>query len=255
MNVNIALVSYMRKIINAVILTIYLIISTYLIISLNEFLTINELIIITIFLVTLELLFIYLLKNNILIYFSYPCLLFVLICLFLFNIKSENIISFTTKIQENKLNNYYLIVNKEKYNNINDLADKNIGYLNTFFEFTNLNIDYDSICYQDINLMLNDLKNNKLYAAIISDYYYDSLDLTKYKKIKDLEFVEEIIPTTKNSSNTILIYIVADDINLNCVFGLNKDTEQLLIIGIPDNYYVNFKNEKDIFSNINKYGI
>ncbi len=156
----------MKKLINAVFLIIYAVVSLYLIVLTHKFLEIKELLMIISFLLLIELLFIYLLKNDILLFFSYPCILLVLICLFTINNQNSDLISFSSKIQDNE---------------------------------------------------------------------------------------EEIVPVFTSNSNIDLLYLFSD--NINIVMGVNKNTKQIVMINIPENYYVSFKNEYDIISNINKYGI
>ena len=238
----------MKRIINAIFLILYFGISSYLVITLHEFLTITELLIITSFLGIIALLFIYLFKNNALLFLSYPCILFVLICLFIFNNQNNNLMSFVTNIKDDA-SNYILVIPAYKNITLNEL--ENIGYYKKIVAFNNLETTYNSYCYNDINTLFDDLNTEVLDAIILPSNL--NLDINKYKKLLDLSLIDEIIPVNKVVDNTSLIYVVGNDINI--VLGFNKKSDQIVIISIPENYYVPFKNSNETISNINKYGV
>lgn len=243
----------MKKIINSIILLSYLCVALYLIFILNEYLTTKELMIIISFLIVIEIIFIYLLKKDILIFFSYPCILFVLICLFTFNIKSNDIISFANDINSNT--DYSLVTLKNKV--LPDLVK--IGYVKVLKEFNNLEFDYEPNCYSNVNEMIIDLNNEKIDAIILESDQYDRLNHDKYVNISKLILEERVVPTAKNNSNTKLIYVSSNNdisnVNINIVLGINTKTKELVIIGIPKDYYISFKDDKEVLFNINKFGL
>ena len=165
-------------------------------------------------------------------------------CLFAINSNNSNIISFASNIQDNIHNNYSLVVLKNKYENLTELEGKNIGYLNSTID---LNINYNSIRYYEIDDLFDNLDSEILDAIIILDN--QPLDSNKYQK---LMFNEEQIPVFKRIDNTSLIYVTSD--NINIILGINHKSKQIIIISIPENYYIPFKGENDTISNINKYG-
>ena len=111
-------------------LTIYIIFSLILIDKLKEILEFKELIIVAIVMFIFLFLFILLLRRIFLIIPSY--FLLILLVLVIHNIAktSDNFFSFVNGIvsNENILDNYKLIVLKNKYENLNDLEYKRIGY-------------------------------------------------------------------------------------------------------------------------------
>ena len=222
-----------------------------------------------IFLIVVEILFIYLIKNDILLIFSYPCLLVFLILLANFSIKSNNILTFVSDVVTNNniVDNYRIVVLRGKYKKLEDLENKKIGYTKDTIGFNNLKITFESYCYDSVDYLIEDLNSGKIDAAVILYNQYSNLQYEKYEIIYKYEFSEEIIPVTKNMSNTSLIYISATDnyesddstgkSDVNIVAGINYRTKQILLILIPRDYYVLLpsKNEKDRLSYAGIYGI
>ena len=226
--------------------------------NLSEFLTIKELTVIIIFLGFIELLFIYLLNKDLLLFFSYPCILLVLICLFTFNFKSNNIISFASSINEIS-NDYILVALMKNKDSLFEIDNPKIGYVKSLVTFDNIKADYEPNCYSSFNDMIKDLNLQKIDAMIIQDSQFQNLNHDKYSKISELKIEEEVIPVINNNTNTSLIYLTStndiENISTNIILGINNKTRQITIIGIPSNYYVDFKGEKETLANINKYGL
>ena len=245
----------MKKIINLVMLIIYILLSFSLIFLLKDILSLKELMIIIIFLIVIVFLFTYLIKNNILLFLSYPCIFIVLLLLFTSNIKSNNIINFVSDVFTNTdtIDNYRIIVLKDKYKSLDELKNKKIGYTKDTIGFTNLELKFQSICYDSIESMIKDLNLEKIDAAIVLYDQFSSLEYNKYDIIYKLEFVENIIPVYNNLDTTNLIYVNAID-NYDSSDSTGK-SDINIIIGI--NYYIDLpsKNAKDKMNHASIYGL
>ena len=264
------MVILLKKTINIFILILYLISSFFIIFLLQDVLTIKELIILIIFLTSLELVFIYLIKNRVLLTVTYPAIIIIIVLLLNFGVKSNNLFIFVSDVvsKNNVIDNYRLITIKGKYKSISDLESKKIGYTKDTVGFDNLEIEFEPICYESFALMLNDLQKNKIAGAIILDNQYSELDHNGFEIIYKLEFNEEIIPVSKSvTDNTALIYVSAIDnyetdtktgkSDVNLLLCINSKTKQILIIYIPRDYYILLpsKKEKDRMMHASIYGI
>ncbi len=259
----------MKKSINAFIFILYNILFLFLIFLFKDILDYKELIILILTLSIIELIFIYLLKKDILLYISYPCIIIIIIFLLGFEVKTTDVFSFVSNVVTNNniINNYRVIGLKNKYQKLDDLKNKKIGYTKDTIGFNNLDIKFESICYDSYEDLLNDLDTEKIDAAIILASQYSLLDENKYRIIYKMEFKEEVIPVSNNYNNTSLIYINSyenyDSSNftsksdINILMGVNTKTKQILFISIPSNYYVLLprKGEKDRISHASMYGM
>ena len=251
-------------------LTIYIIFSLILIDKLKEILEFKELIIVAIVMFIFLFLFILLLRRNFLIIPSY--FLLILLVLVIHNIAktSDNFFSFVNGIvsNENILDNYKLIVLKNKYENLNDLEYKRIGYTKDTIGIDSLKINITSVCYEKIDLLIKALNDGEVDGALVLDEQYIDIDSEKYSIIDGLVVKEEVKPVVNDVlNNTTIIYVSGMDnyeslekagrSDVNIIIGINTKTNQLLLISIPRDYYVLIpsKNAKDKLTHAGIYGI
>ena len=162
-------------------------------------------------------------------------------------------------------NNYVVMVlNDSDYDNISDLADKRIGYVNQAgskmeqaLEKLGDEISFQDEEYKEYDIILNDLDDNSLDAALLEDAYYqmlgeDSEDFyDKYKVIYRFSITEMVDDITKDvdvTKDTFNVYISGIDSygnvnsltrsDVNIVVSVNPKTNQILMINIPRDYYV-----------------
>ena len=255
----------MKRLINTLIIISYMLLCIILILLFKDVLNKKELLFIISFLITLEFVFIYLLKKNVLLFFSYPCIIVLLIFLAGFGLKSNTIFKFVNEVVTDNIviDNYRVLVLKNKYNSIDELNNKKIGYTKDTLGFNNLTIKFTAICYEENDEMIKELDNGNIDAAIILNSNYEYLDQEKYEMIYNIEFKEEVIKANEEINNTSLIYITTSDQNstsksdVNLIIGINNYTKQILLISIPKDYYVTLpsKMEKDRLSYASIYGI
>ena len=251
-------------------LTIYIIFSLILIDKLKEILEFKELIIVAIVMFIFLFLFILLLRRNFLIIPSY--FLLILLVLVIHNVAktSDNFFSFVNGIvsNENILDNYKLIVLKNKYENLNDLEYKRIGYTKDTIGIDSLKINITSVCYEKIDLLIKALNDGEVDGALVLDEQYTDIDSKKYSIIDGLVVKEEVKPVVNDVlNNTTIIYVSGMDnyeslekagrSDVNIIIGINTKTNQLLLISIPRDYYVLIpsKNAKDKLTHAGIYGI
>ena len=178
-------------------------------------------------------------------------------------------------------NNYVVMVlNDSDYDNISDLADKRIGYVNQAgskmeqaLEKLGEEISFQNEEYKEYNIILNDLDDNSLDAALLEDAYYqmlgeDSEDFyDKYKVIYRFSITEMVDDITKDvdvTKDTFNIYISGIDSygnvnsltrsDVNIVVSVNPKTNQILMINIPRDYYVKL-HDTDSYDKLTHAGI
>ena len=193
-----------------------------------------------------------------------------ILSLLTFQFKANNLFSFVTDVisYENIVDNYRLIALNGKYDSLEELEGKKIGYNNQYLNYDGFTIEFDPVIYSSNEKMIIDLNNGIIDAAIMLENEYNSLEYGKYEVVSKIGFIEEILPVIKDDiDNTSLIYISAVDNNdisnlsgqsdINIVVGLNTKTKQILLIIIPRDYYIYLpsKNAKDKISHASIYGI
>lgn len=180
-----------------------------------------------------------------------------------------------------KTNNYVVLVNiNSKYNKIEDLNDKNIGYLVDDKGILNeLKINYKKIEYSDVNLMSDNLLSNKLDGVILEQSYVDMLSeedspikdfKNKVRIIYDFKVNTKITDISKDvdtTSDAFCIYISGIDTygevssvsrtDANMVVVVNPTSKQILMLSIPRDYYIDLygKSGKDKLTHSGIYGI
>ena len=178
-------------------------------------------------------------------------------------------------------NNYVVMVlNDSDYDNISDLADKRIGYVNQAgskmeqaLEKLGEEISFQNEEYKEYNIILNDLDDNSLDAALLEDAYYQMLGedsenfYDKYKVIYRFSITEMVDDITKDvdvTKDTFNIYISGIDSygnvnsltrsDVNIVVSINPKTNQILMINIPRDYYVKL-HDTDSYDKLTHAGI
>ena len=178
-------------------------------------------------------------------------------------------------------NNYVVMVlNDSDYDNISDLADKRIGYVDQVgskidqaLEKLGDEISFKDEEYKEYDIILNDLDDNSLDAALLEDAYYqmlgeDSEDFyDKYKVIYRFSITEMVDDITKDvdvTKDTFNIYISGIDSygnvnsltrsDVNIVVSINPKTNQILMINIPRDYYVKL-HDTDSYDKLTHAGI
>ena len=179
--------------------------------------------------------------------------------------KTFNFLDQFTSNYKYESKNYVVVVLKDSsFNNIKDLDNKKIGYVNQVgikvqkaIEKLADEITYQEEVYKEYNIMLNDLDNNILDGSLLGDAYYQMLREDddsfndKYKVIYSFTITEKIDDITKDvdiTKDTFNIYISGIDSygnvnsltrsDVNIVVSINPKTEQILMINIPRDYYV-----------------
>lgn len=261
----------LRRIINIILIIIYLIACTLLINKIRLFTTDIEMIIIILIALSIGLIFYLLTRTQLLNVISHICIFFLSIMLFSFNITSENVFEFVDGIVTNTniIDNYRVLILKGEYNSLNELENKTLGYTKDTIGINNIDINFESKCYEDLETMLLALQDSEIEGALILQEQYDNLsEKEQYEIIYELEFQEE----TKSVANdllteTALIYVSGMDnyaslnntgrSDVNMVIGINNKTAQILLISIPRDYYVELasKNAMDKLTHAGIYGI
>lgn len=180
-----------------------------------------------------------------------------------------------------KTSNYVVLVNvNSKYNKIEDLTNKNIGYLSDDESILNkIKISYQKTEYNDVNLMSNNLLDNKLDGIILEQSYVDMLSeedspikdfKNKVRVIYDFKVNTKITDISKDvntTSDTFCIYISGIDTygevssvsrtDANMVVVVNPTSKQILMLSIPRDYYIDLygKDGKDKLTHSGIYGI
>ncbi len=161
---------------------------------------------------------------------------------------------------------YYVIT----YQNNNNEDVHNINYYQETKEVNKalekLNIENKN-SYDDLNTMLNDLKEEKIEFALV-DGIYDILNefnnnLTKdeYKVIRTISLDYEVDNTKKDAKEVFNLYIGGNDftgklMDFNMIITVNLNTNTILLTSIPRDYYINEvgTNKKDKLSCIGTNG-
>ena len=172
---------------------------------------------------------------------------------------------------------YYVLGNKQSNYEIKDIYGKYVSYYNDSNEVNNAidelkkTVTYNANGYDDLNMMFNDLKNNKIDFVLIDSSSYDlvlALDSTLSKNDFnliyqfDLTFDEEESLSLNNVGNTFNIYIAGKDFtytnnDFNMIVSVNLDTRKILLTSMPRDYYVEVAGKngrKDTLSYMGAYG-
>ena len=180
--------------------------------------------------------------------------------------------------------NYLVIVLKDStYKEICDLNDKKIGYVNSVSHDISEAINkleseivYEHLKYDDYTNLLLSLSNKEIEGILMGDSYFDMLKeedsefTSKYRVIYNFslkEKVDEIKKEVDVLKDTFNIYISGIDSygdvssltrsDVNIVVSVNPKTNQILLVNIPRDYYVELSEtkSKDKLTHAGLYGI
>jgi len=198
--------------------------------------------------------------------------------------KTFSFIDYFTSGYNYETKNYLvLVLNESEHDNIKDLKNKKIGYVNqisySIEEAINKldeEIKFTHTEYDDYTLVLESLDNKEIEGILMGDSYYQMLseeDLdfdNKYKIIYNFslkEKVQEIKKEVDVTEDTFNIYITGIDSygsvnsltrsDVNIIASINPNTNKILLINIPRDYYVNLPGieQKDKLTHAGIYGI
>lgn len=168
-----------------------------------------------------------------------------------------------------------VVLNNSPITNINDLENKQLGYLkqedNKYLEEIKINLILKE--YETPFKLYDDLKNKKIDAIIINEAYlelleeYIKIDIKVIKQIEIKEQIEKL--DTKVELNSINILISGSDSrsntiqsktrsDVNMIMTINPNTKTILLTSIPRDYYVQLPNTtgyKDKLTHSGIYGI
>ena len=183
-----------------------------------------------------------------------------------------------------KLGNYSVIVLKtSKYDSIGDIKNENIGYFENSIGFTQaknelekeVKIDFKS--YSSSDKLIKDLLDSKVKVILLEDSIKSVIDeefedfSSSVKTIYSFTIKDEVKTIVKEVEVTeepFAIYISGIDTygqissvsrsDVNIVMIVNPNTNQVLLISIPRDYYVQLhdtKGAKDKLTHAGIYGI
>lgn len=177
-----------------------------------------------------------------------------------------------------------LVLEDSYYNKIEDLSNKDIGYvkneitsISKALDKVNKKIDIKNLEYENYNLVFNDILNKNLNSTLIEESNYtlileeNSEYNNKFRIIDTIEITTKIdnkdthINVTKNTFNILISGIdTSSEISsvgrsdVNMIITINPKTKQVLMTSIPRDYYVTLYNTtgyKDKLTHSGLYGI
>lgn len=172
--------------------------------------------------------------------------------------KTDNFLSRTFGNNTNYHNTtYYVITLKDKFNSIEELTNKKIGYydnapsLNEAIENLNNEVKTKINSYDNLYNLFNDLDNEDIKAILLEKGLYsfmseidNEFDASKYDIIKsyDIKVIDEI-ESTNTDKNSYNIYIAGLDFtelytDFNLLITVNRNTHEMLLTSTPRDYYV-----------------
>lgn len=194
-----------------------------------------------------------------------------------------NFFSSLTSIHYTEKNYLVIVLNNEKYNNIKDLNNQSIAYINKIDETLNKALDklnkkvqIKNIEYSDYNTLFTDLESEKIESIFIEEAYYNikkEEESTENYKIIDTIKIRSLTSNNLTKSVDITkdpftIYISGIDTygsietvsrsDVNILMTINPITKQVLLTSIPRDYYVQLSGTtgyKDKLTHAGNYGI
>lgn len=183
-----------------------------------------------------------------------------------------------------KLEHYSVIVLKNsEYENIKDIKSRNVGYFKNSIGASEakkslskkVNVEYDA--YESTDLLMDDLMNSKIEVIIIEDSIKQILkeESKQFKKLTKTIYtftvkieVESTLKDVNVTKQPFAVYISGIDTygevssvsrsDVNMVAVINPKTNQILLISIPRDYYVQLHGTtgtKDKLTHAGIYGI
>lgn len=178
-----------------------------------------------------------------------------------------------------KEENYLILINnKSSFTSISDLSS--IGYVNQ--ELGNINKaldklkekkDLEVINYEQYNVLIKDLMDDKIDSVLIEESYYnilnESFNYSNHLKTLDrISIVTELDEITKEvdvTNTPFSIYISGIDTygsigsvsrsDVNMVVTVNPVTKQILLTSVPRDYYVQLRGTKGLKDKLTHAGV
>lgn len=194
-----------------------------------------------------------------------------------------NFFSSLTSIHYTEKNYLVIVLNNEKYNNIKDLNNQSIAYINKIdvtldkaLDKLNKKVQIKNIEYSDYNTLFTDLESEKIESIFIEEAYYNikkEEESTENYKIIDTIKIRSLTSNNLTKSVDITkdpftIYISGIDTygsietvsrsDVNILMTINPITKQVLLTSIPRDYYVQLSGTtgyKDKLTHAGNYGI
>ena len=184
------------------------------------------------------------------------------------------------KVEETSI--YYVVVNKDsKYKDINSLKNKNIGVLKDetssykkAIKKLDEKISYKKKKYDNMAILMNDLKEHKIDGILINSATKDIIDdyddyfKDKVKVLDEISITEVIEVKKKTDDEVINVLItgvdVAGDIktpalsDVNIIMTINPKKNEILLTSIPRDTYVRLHGTeglKDKLTHSSIYGV
>ena len=190
---------------------------------------------------------------------------------------------FTSGFDYETKNYYVLTLNESGYNKIDNLENKKIGYSNGLdlsitkaIETIERKVDLNHQEYNGFTELFNALENKEIDSVLIIDGFYDLLKesenttVNKTTIIYEFSIKEKINEIKKDvdvTKETFNIYLSGMDSygsvtdktlsDVNILMNINPQTNKILMISIPRDYYVElagFK-QKDKLTHAGIYGV
>lgn len=194
----------------------------------------------------------------------------------------NNTVSFIKKASyiKEEINKYYVVVlDDSNYKKIDDINNKNVGYIeNTpedIFEKIDVELNYDS--YSNQLELYKDLDIEKIDAILVSDSYMDIMieEVENFKEntrilytIDIYKKIENINKSVETNKESFTIYISGIDTygsignisrsDVNILVTVNPNTGKILLTSIPRDYYVRLHGTtgyKDKLTHAGLYGV
>ena len=189
--------------------------------------------------------------------------------------------SFNNNIKEITTYNY-IVLNNDKYNSLEDLSNKKIGYFVSEKDKEEIinNIDNYNLTkkeYLDLYELYKDLSSKKIDVILIDSAYLDILSEDNKNLYEDIKIINEFnIETILSNKEEIIaelkpinIYISGSDSrsktiynksrsDVNMILTINPNSKDILITSIPRDYYVQVHNQiglKDKLTHAGIYGL
>lgn len=208
-------------------------------------------------------------------------LLFVQIGFYIF---APKVLSFISSIYDDGTRTYVYsiyVLDKSEYKELKDLNNKMISYIkddNTKKIHNELNkqIQFKSRISDDINKLMDGIKNEEVDAVLLEESYEDVIkeqdenSFNNLRKIYTFEIKTKIKLTKKNLdivNKPFLIYISGIDTkgkissnarsDVNLVMAINPETKEVVLVSTPRDFYVELpsKGKKDKLTHAGLYGI
>ena len=208
----------------------------------------------------------------------------ILIAVFMYLNTTFNFIDNFTNNNNYEMKNYYVVTLKDSnYKKLNDLSQKQIGYVASLdtsidkaLKDLSKKIDFSRKEYSGFSEAFDDLYNNNSQAILIIESFYDMLReedenlLSKTQVLYKFSIKEEIndiskdVDVTKETFNVYLSGIgsygsvnskALSDVNM--LITINPKTHNVLMVNIPRDYFVELAGigQKDKLTHAGMYGV